>query len=91
MTTEEIQSLLTDANCLRCYTNASLSELIRLALLGQINSNLSGGQVMHGDGPPVAPPPNQNAAAIYYDDNSANASYGIIWPWDTNLHVWIGA
>lgn len=48
-----------------------------------------GTEVTHGSGPPVAAPANPASAAIYYDDDSGSASYGVVWTWNVNTQQWI--
>lgn len=78
-----------------CYTclGMSMADSLLLGLWGSISENVEVimMQVSHGSGPPVAAPSSPGLAAIYYDDDEVSPSYGVMWPWDVSLQVWIGA
>lgn len=80
-TSTEIQSLLDEAKCFSCYSNASLSDLLKLALLNQIAANsvasaIQGQSGNYGGGQPTWTP--TSPVAISFDLSTTPATQ---WLW----------
>jgi len=84
----DAQSLITAAQCINCNIPLGMQFPVLIALMCQIANNPSSGgggsgQVLQGNGAPVAPPPTASSPALYSDLVS-----GILWTWNVTTQAW---
>ncbi len=77
------------ARCFKCLSGATLEEVQTYLLCQILNIGGAGGggggsgQVLQGNGAPVAPPPTASSPALYSDLIS-----GILWTWNVTTQAW---